>query len=228
MDTDKRRIPRKDKDLNDFIRTTTQALQDVATRQRLGMLDAEWIIWQQLHHEWVAVYPLVTGAQRSKLVVLKKDDIRKRFTKQTFKPLYRAQVMSTVTEDDRLIFRIAKRKSTRTKPPKIETAPWPQFENIGGGWLRLRVRVEGTEGRPRMHPHAHVLLVRYAVLPFDAPAPATSEACNGISYLTKALSIMKFEPVDRGKKVYAFLRWLNTSDNSKSGPWSNRIEAVLA
>ena len=227
-----RRIPRSDGALDVFIRTTTNVLlapEQPYNWQRLGLTEDEKDGWKALHDEWVAVYARCSNANlRSKTAIAQKDDIRKRFTRYSYRILVRAQTLSGITEDDRAVFRIPKRKKTYTRRTAIDDAPLVQLQSMAGGWIRLRARVAGTEGRARIRPMADYLEVRYAVLPIGTTPPETWSQCLQFTVKTKAISILQLPLDQRGRVIYAFCRWTNLSEQSKSGPWCNRIEAIVA
>lgn len=227
-----RRIPRSDSELNRFILNTTRVLLHPGPPnnwERLGMTEQDRDDWKALHDEWVAIYAKHTdAAMRNSTVVAEKEDVRKRFTKFTYNHLVRAQSLTTITAADREVFRIPLRKKTNTKRASIHDAPFVQFYNKPGGRLEVRARVMGAAGRAHIHPLADCMEIRYIALPIGAQPPEVWSECMELESTTKAISILKLKPDQLGKKIYAFCRWANRSEHEKSGPWSTRIEAIVA
>jgi len=227
-----RRIPRADDALNTFICNTTKKL--IAPElpnnwERLGMTEAQKDAWKALHDEWVAAYSRCTSnTLRTNPAISVKNEVRKRFTKFSSSILAKAQTLSTITEDDRVLFRIPKRKKTYTRRAAIEGSPMLQISNMAGGWLKLRARVVGSEGRARIHKLANGMEIRYALLAPGSAPPQTWSECLESAFTTKAISILELSSEHRGKVCYLFCRWINSSELSKSGPWTNRMEAIVA
>lgn len=59
----------------------------------------------------------------------------------------------------------------------------------------------------------------------DAPAPETAKDCTDRFLVSRSNSSFVFEQEQRGKKLYAYARWVNK--NSKYGPWSEIITAIV-
>ena len=227
-----RRIPRADHRLDSYIRTTTNALLvpgPPPAWQRLGLSEAEKDQWKALHDEWALAYGRNTDARlRSAVAIKSKNDVRKRFTTFTLPILMRLQVKPDLTTDDRAVFNIPLRKRTVTKRSEMHDAPVVKLQNMEGGWIKVRVRLQGSEGRGRIHPQADHMEIRYALVPLGASPPGTAMDCPEMNVTTRALSVLTLPSDALGKVIYVFCRWVNASDLKKSGPWSNRVKAIVS
>ncbi|MCF8459284.1 MAG: hypothetical protein K9G46_01040 [Flavobacteriales bacterium] len=227
-----RRIPRADKELDSYIRTTTNALLEFGPPdgwERLGLSEAQKDQWKALRDEWVVAYArTVDGRSGTSVAVKNKNDVRKRFTVFTYPLLVWLQVQKHVTIADRAVFNIPIRKKTVTKRSDMHDAPQTKLQNMEGGWIKLRVRLQDSEGRGRIHPQADHMEFRYALLPLGANPPATAMECRNLDLTTRALSVLKLPDTALGMVIYLFCRWVNSSDNKKSGPWSNRVQAIVS
>lgn len=59
----------------------------------------------------------------------------------------------------------------------------------------------------------------------DVPAPITPEECPESSNISRSHEAIVFTPLQRGKTIYAFARWVNR--NGKVGPWSGQFSAIV-
>jgi len=59
----------------------------------------------------------------------------------------------------------------------------------------------------------------------DLPAPETPKDCTERFFISRSNTAMVFEPEQRAKRIYGFARWVNK--NSKTGPWSDVITAII-
>ncbi|WP_163710729.1 hypothetical protein [Mangrovibacterium lignilyticum] len=55
--------------------------------------------------------------------------------------------------------------------------------------------------------------------------PFTIEECQSHYFVSRSHQELVFNPEQRGNTVYAFARWVNR--NGKTGPWGNRITAIV-
>ena len=86
-----------------------------------------------------------------------------------------------------------------------------------------------------MHDFADVIECRYALLPvrpqpiegkkFKFPSP---EECPEVRTSTKAQFIIKCGETNAGQKFYGYFRWVNLSNPSNNGLWTNGLQVVIA
>jgi hypothetical protein len=58
--------------------------------------------------------------------------------------------------------------------------------------------------------------------------PKSSEDCPGIQVSKKAKFIIECGVKNAGQHFYGFFRWVNLTNPSNSGPWSNARSVVIA
>lgn len=59
----------------------------------------------------------------------------------------------------------------------------------------------------------------------DIPPPAGPEECPESMNVSRSHTAVVFTPDQRGKKVFAYARWVNV--NGKTGPWSGQSSAIV-
>lgn len=232
MAYNKRRIPRADSALNAYIRSTTAILLKPSTPsnwERLGLTQAQKDGWKALHDKWVATYLLCKNPlTRTSTVLADKNEIRAEFTRFTKDILQYMKHRPGITAGERKIFRVWKDKKTKTRRSSITTAPQSVLKNMEGSWIKLRARVLASEGRPHIHRMADALEIKYSILPFGTTPPYLPSQCTNSHISKRAITTLKIDTKHRSKVLYAFCRWVNLCQQTKSGPWSDRMEAIVA
>ena len=59
----------------------------------------------------------------------------------------------------------------------------------------------------------------------DIPPPAGPDECPESANISRSHTAIVFTPEQRGKKVFAYARWVNK--NGKTGPWSGQVSAIV-
>jgi hypothetical protein len=113
----------------------------------------------------------------------------------------------------------------RTDKPQLEDRPLAGAKMKGGALLKLQFKIAEDSTRPSMHPDAHALELKYQV---GGTEPENAAATNKSATFTKARHNLQLDTADAGKFFYGFARWINTSDNSKSGPYSFLIKIIIS
>lgn len=124
---------------------------------------------------------------------------------------------SSLTETDRSTLHLFKRDDKPTKRGKITTAPDVAFTPLEGGEIRQRLRVDDDATRASKHPLADGW-ERVSKIGGTPPADATE--CPVKDSGTEALSTFSAGQENDGKRIYAFVRWINLSDAANNSPWS--------
>lgn len=124
---------------------------------------------------------------------------------------------SLVTDADRVSMNITVHTDERSPRPAIETAPNPSMKPKDGARILCECRVESDSSKPSMHPDADSIEMRFAI---GTAAPALPKDCPNIKLKSKARFTIELDLADAGKKIFAFFRYINTSDDTKNGPWS--------
>ena len=131
---------------------------------------------------------------------------------------------SVLTTADRNTLNLKERKHGAPRPA-IGTAPILSVKALGNLQIQIDCRVEGDENRPSIHPDADGVELRAYI--GDTPPP-NYEGANNISFKSKArFTEILDDPTFMGKWACVFARWVNTSDNTKSGPWSPMVSVII-
>jgi len=129
-----------------------------------------------------------------------------------------------VTDADRASLRITVKDTVRSSRPQITTKPVASILSSAGARIVIECRVLSDSSRPNMHEDADAIEVVYIV---GIAAPANPAACAQSFISSKAKFSIQLDIADAGKKFYAFLRWKNSADDSKSGLWCNVIMITI-
>lgn len=111
-----------------------------------------------------------------------------------------------------------------TDKPQLEDRPLVGAEMKGGALLKLQFRIDTDSTRPSMHPDAHALELKYQI---GGTEPVNAAATNKSGVFTKSHHSLQLDVADAGKYFYGFARWINTSESSKSGPYSVLIKIMI-
>ncbi len=113
----------------------------------------------------------------------------------------------------------------RTDKPQLEDRPLVAAEMKGGALLKMQFRIAEDSTRPSMHPDAHALELKYQI---GGTEPVNAAATNKSDTFTKSRHSIQLDTADAGQFFYGFARWINTSDKSKSGPYSVIIKIIIS
>jgi len=113
----------------------------------------------------------------------------------------------------------------RTPKPQLEDRPLVGAEMKGGALLKLQFRIAEDSTRPSMHPDAHALELKYQI---GGTEPVNADATTESVTFTKARHNLQLDTENAGQYFYGFARWINTSEASKSGPWSLLIKIIIS
>ena len=78
---------------------------------------------------------------------------------------------------------------------------------------------------PSVHSKPNNVAFCELVYKIDVPAPASPADCPERANIARSHEPIVFEPLQRGKQVSAFARWVNK--NGKQGPWSGVVTAFV-
>ena len=198
--------------------------------QRLAITTAEKNQWVAFRNEWKDdLYPLYSNKEESRTtaITIKVNKLIEDFTVFSRPILNRISGGVETTIDDLLVFNIKSgplRKTTTTAKAKITTQPYPLMKALGGMEIKIVVRVEDDASRASMHPDADSIEMLY-VVGFSPPASIADTTHQRV--YKGAIHIIALAAADKNKNLYAFFRWKNETDDSKSSPWSNIVEVVI-
>jgi len=105
----------------------------------------------------------------------------------------------------------------------IETSPFVKLFASAGARIKAECRVDNDSSRASMHPDADEVEVAYEI----GTDPAGWEKCTKKITSSKARFFIPFASEDIGKKVYFFFRWKNKTDESKSGPFTAKMQITV-
>ncbi|MFH1227322.1 MAG: hypothetical protein V1701_05400 [Planctomycetota bacterium] len=112
--------------------------------------------------------------------------------------------------------------------PVISDIPISFLEPLGGGTIKVTCRRETDQTRPSMHPDADGIECRYTFVPKREMPPKSWEDCSRTQTSKKARFIISCGVENAGHSFYGFFRWVNLTNPTNSGPWSNAQGAVIA
>lgn len=223
-------IPRPNAPFNQYIMSTTKSLQQgvPATWQRLGLTPDENTKWIDFRDRWEAKYKLYADkSQRTTVITNDKNKLKKDFIVFASPVLLKIAAHPALNTGDRLNFRLLERDRILTKRGKIEDIPMVQMQPAGSGWMKIRVRRETDNNRASRHPLADGVEMKFIIKEVNAPAPHSADDCIESVISKKAIFTFHARPGNAGKRIYAFFRWVNLSNQENSGGWTNWATSVI-
>ena len=116
-----------------------------------------------------------------------------------------------------------RRSNTNSPRPQIEAEVFAKMEPLASSKMQFICRTDSDSSRASLAKDADSVEVRYAI----GTQPANVNACTQKEVSTKARFTLELNPDDAGKKIYAYVRWRNSSDPHKSGPWTDMLTTVI-
>lgn len=192
---------------------------------RLGMTyDGLHPLWA-LYNQWAAIFPKSQNPDlRTTAITNQKNTIRENIETELRK-LYSDIPETKIIEDDRETLNLHRRDATPSARPAITTAPEITIQALSGGQVRIVCRVDSDSTRPSMHPDANDVEIRYQV---GGTAPVSPTGLPNALVSSKSKFMLHLNVADAGKRVYMYLRWINSSDDSKSGPCTRLLSAIIS
>lgn len=225
------RISRSNSPFNDYSNSTVtyldvQDINNIPNYERLGLTVPQRDEWVAKGDAWNLIYPTyVNVATRTVPVTANKQAAMDDFI-VTVQPLLDIIAASpAIIEDDYAAFNIKKRDTEPTPRPAITTVPYPEVLPLGGGKVRVTVRVQSDSTRASMHPDADSIEVKYTI---GTEPPASEEEAVVARNYRKSIRVFSLGQANATLRMYAFFRWSNETDESKSGPWSTMVQTVIA
>lgn len=232
------RVPIADDEFNNYIHQTNTYLFTadpifVTNWQRLGLLAAEATQWDTYKNDWNAKYAItqsnIANNIRNATATQNKNQARTDFTDwvtdRELNKLNRIGASPNVTNADRAIFRIALRDETRTvHTAPIEAEMFFDMKPISGGDMRLRCREQVDSTRASIPAEANAVELRWVI---SNNAPNSVDDCPDKEIFTEALFNYNFGAGNTAKKIFAFARWIDTTNKNRSGHWSDMVQTVI-
>ena len=141
--------------------------------------------------------------------------------------IYRDIPRSAMLTADYSTLHIAKLSDTKSSRPKITNIPFGKMFSKGGAIVDFLTRPAHDSGRAHMDPLADGIEVVGVVLKEGEAIPTDTSTCNLKFFSKSAIFNHQFDMADAGKRFACFLRYVNTSDDKKSGGISGVIVCVI-
>lgn len=230
----RRRVPEKDSDFDAYINNTSKVLESGLPNGavRLGLSTNEKDQWLAYRDEWNILYPKYRNQnERTKTIKQSKNKLKEDFTRFAVAPLNKISGSSNLTNDDRAVFRLPQRGSTHSRRGAMhENTPVGSLHSMGGARIKVRARIEDTVGRPRKHPLSDAVEMKYMFVEigknFLNPR-VTEDDCTLQHISKKAMFIIDAGQQNLGKRMLAFMRWVNFSNPSHNSGWCNVMNVVV-
>lgn len=209
--------------------STTCRVAFDANWKRLGLSETQFNVWRNFANSWTKKYFESTDdVKKTVSTTDSKRTLEREFVAFAALPLKTIEGSTAQVNDDLGIFNIKKRTGSHTMRNGINDVPFTFMIPMSGCRAKFVHRIINTEGRPRMHPDAHMVETRWALLDLSAPAPNTPEECPNVELASKTQYLMRFAVGSAGKRLHSFSRWRNNTHPDKSGPWGAPKSIVLS
>ena len=137
------------------------------------------------------------------------------------KPLLNIMAASpnAITQDENIFnFKITRANPTRPTTPIAEVVVL-ELKPIGGGDIRVRARESELATRGRIPDDAKALEIRYKVGAIGE-APASVGETNEVVISTRAIFVLNVGDENHNLNIYAFARWIDTTNAARAGSWT--------
>jgi len=155
-----------------------------------------------------------------------KDEARKKYEKAIRQFVQQWLAPNRKVSNEELIeLGLTPRKEGSSERPAIKDAPDVSFSARNGAVIEVKCRIKQDSSRASIHPDADGAELCYKI---GEPAPKNEEECTKSIVITKATYLLKLKLAYAGKKIYGYARWVNLSDEKKSGPYSKQAGTVIS
>lgn len=232
------RIPQKDSKFNTYLNATAEYLvvadeAGLENWDRLGLTNAEKNQWVTYKNDWNDLYDTTTkNAEkgiRDSIVISNKNTAKSEFidwvTDPAMNKLNRIGSSPNVTTEDRAVFHVKERKDDRTTPTApIADEVYLDLKALGGGDMRVRCRTTKEATRASIAKGAKAVELCYSI---GTDAPESVADCTLTKASTKALFTFNVGAANSTKKMFCYARWIDTTNPSRSGPWTDMLTVVV-
>ena len=232
----KGRIPRTLADFDSYIRTVIAFLQATSgastNGERLGLTTGEVAAAAAYLTQWYTGVPASPGAYekhtnpatKSKATRLAVLNIMKNF-RLLFSPfLTRMSGSAAIPDADRLVLRIASPVTThRTPQTPIKDDIFALVKAAGGGNISIMCRSDHDASRGSLAADADGVEVAWSV----GAAPATPDNAQFKLTFSKSKFIIAGGLANSGKKIYIYVRWINSKHPEIAGDWSTEYSVMI-
>lgn len=190
-----------------------------------GITGGDWGVLIGYRNTWASTWAVAKiKSNRTSGQVTAKNDARKIYEK-TIRAFVKRWLASNtlVTNDQRQQMGLTVPDLEPSPRPAIDTEPIIQMKGIGGGKIRIALYVEHKSKRASLHPDANGAEMGYTI----GSVPDNFDTVQKTITFSKAIYTLSLTGADVGKKLYAFFRWKNSTDDAKSGPWCEMQQVVI-
>lgn len=215
-------IPTRDTDFNTYINNAINYM--VANAGSLGITAGTVTELQNKQANWNALFPQSQNpALRTSAITDQKNNLREEI-EDLLRDVYSNIREADLNEAARNALNLPERDDEPTPRPAITTAPHVDLKAGSGARIEVTLRVESDADRASRHEHADSIELCYKI---GDPGPNSPADCNKTVMFTRALHTLKLDIADAGQRFYCYVKWKNTSNDEKSGPWSNMSSIVI-
>lgn len=224
-------VPKAIEPFNSYITIVLAYLTVVANKTRLAISTANITALTTLVTDpdtgWNALHTL-HAAKSTRTADVNTDLANSEITiTHLLESIYRDIPRSAMLTADYSTLHIAKLSDTRSARTRIINIPYAKIYSTGGAIVTFLTRPAHEAGKSHMDPLADQIEVKGILLKEGDPLPASEADCNIIFSSTHAIFTHTFTMADAGKRFACFLRYVNTSDDKKSGGWCGIIVCVV-
>jgi hypothetical protein len=222
------RISRVDAIFNSYINNTSAYLSTggpPTNGVRLGLTAGEVTDWATFRGDWNSSYASYTNPDtNTKTIKDTKNAIKRNFITFASPLLDRMATSTAITLADRNTLNIKERDTTPSARPAIGTEPSVKGKSKPGANILLECRVESDSSRTSRHPDSDGAEVCFIV---GTAPPRNPAECTRRQVSKKARITLELDIADAGKKFFGYVRWVNLSEPSKNGPWSQLVTLTI-
>jgi hypothetical protein len=234
-----RRIPQALAEFDSYLTNTVNHLPDGTppNSERLGLNEEQVIYWRSYAKHWKRLYHMSHDKARSTWVTRQdRDKVWKAFVNFAQPVVNLIAANPALTVSDRSTFRIDPPPARGKRRGHIRGRPSIKMRNGDGATLKISYRSNMT-GRPRMHPLADLIEMRYLLQsPTDIkdgalqwpPLPKSPDECPVVVMSSRAIFTVTVGMRNMGKQLSAYFRYINTADPSQNGPWTTLMVTIVS
>jgi hypothetical protein len=152
---------------------------------------------------------------------------KERAVTQLLHSMYKPIDCRIMTNTDFETLGIAKPVDHNTDRAKITNVPFAIMYCLRAALVHFIVRISDAHGHASIDPLADEIEVRGIFLATADPLPTDPFACPIVFTSTSALIDHQFLPADAGKKFFCFIRYKNSTDDTKSGNWAALVPIYI-
>ena len=240
MGKGKSRVPQKDSFFDIYINATTDYLflqpgggGTPHNWERLGLTNTEATDWFNYRTVWNTKYGIyktnIEKGTRDKTATEEKTEAKDNFTDWVtdpdFNKLNRIGASPNVTDADRNVFHIKKRKDNRTiSKARITANMFFNLQAQGGGDMKATCRTSTDATRASIATDAKEAEIVWKT---GTTPPNSVSDCPNRTASTKAIFTFNVNANNAGQKIYAFARWIDTTDPSRASVWSDLVTVII-